>query len=77
MRFEFEYRAGDGDWQPVGTSGTPGDRFDVEEAAVALRDINGGHLPVGEYRVRAVDLPEPEWLPAEVDEHGVFRRGER
>ncbi|MGD9734599.1 MAG: hypothetical protein AB7V58_03160 [Solirubrobacterales bacterium] len=77
MLFEFQLRDDAGEWVTIGTSGTPGDRFDVEEAAVALRDMKGGHLPSGHYRVRAAELPEPEWMPAEVDDHGVFRRLER
>lgn len=79
MLFEFEHRSegGRGEWEPIGTASTPGDRFDIEEAAVALRDMRSGHLPGGEYRVRAPELPEPTWCFAEVDDHGVFRRVER
>lgn len=79
MLFEFERRSGDGgdEWEPVGTASTPGDRFDIEEAAVALRDMRSGHLPSGRYRVRAPELAEPAWRFAEVDDHGVFRRVER
>ncbi len=74
MDFEFQFRVSPDEWQSLGVIATPGDRFDIDEAAVGLRDLRGGDLPQGTYRVRAVELAEDEWRQAEVDEHGVFRR---
>jgi hypothetical protein len=74
MDFEFQLQTAPDEWRSLGVVGTPGNRFDVEEAAVGLRDLHGGDLPKGPYRVRAVELEDQTWIDAEVDEHGVFRR---
>lgn len=77
MIFEFQHRLPTGRWQKFGTASTPGDRFDIEEAAVNLRASKGGELPAGEYRVRATEVDDGGWQSAGVDEHGVFRRIEQ
>jgi hypothetical protein len=76
MLFEFQFRLPTADWEKFGTAATPGDRFDIEEAAVVLRDSKGGRLPEGEYRVRAVEIDDGTWQSAKVDEHGIFKRVE-
>jgi hypothetical protein len=73
MVFEFQLRS-EAEWEPVGRAATPGERFDIEEAAVALRDLHEGYLPTGSYRVRATDIEDSRWCSAEVDCHGIFRR---
>lgn len=71
--FEFQHRTAAGEWESLGIAQTPGERFDLSEAAVILRSTRGGWMPRGAYRVRAIELI-PRWQAAEVDEHGVFRR---
>jgi hypothetical protein len=73
MVFEFQIKAGEEDWLLLGKAATAGERTDLEEAAVALRDLREGHLPTGLYRIRAGDADEGPWLSAEVDGNGVFR----
>lgn len=74
MDFEFQISMSPDKWQSLGVVATPGNRFDVEEAAVGLRDLRDGHLPSGSYRVRPVKIARSDWIQAEVDDHGVFRR---
>jgi hypothetical protein len=71
--FEFQFKADGDDWQLIGRAATSSERVDLEEAAVALRDLREGHLPAGLYRVRAGDLDQGSWRQAEVDGNGVFR----
>jgi len=62
MNFEFQRELRDDKWELVGTARTPGDRFDIEEAALRLRDEQDGNLLMGRYRVCAIDLDETVWL---------------
>jgi hypothetical protein len=63
--FHFQHR-GQADWEPIGAGVGEGD-MPVMEALADLRELAGGSLPAGSYRVIEARSSDPRWESFELD----------